>query len=235
MSAPVAILDKGCGVDPALLRAIAEAVSIAAARDLGRASPDGWGAPAVVRLAASAADVQPGEWVLELDPQPDQPDALGDHTRTATGMPLGRAFPLLEDSPDDLGVTISHEIFEMLADPEIDAVTLCDDGTEYATEVADAVESTWYPVPVASGASVRVSNFVTPRWFVGGAGPYDFLGRCTSPFEVLAGGYVSRRLPDGTWTQVTNGRKRGYRARLDALGLGRLARRAATPSRRSGR
>lgn len=57
----------------------------------------------------------------------------------------------------------------------------------------DPVESDSYPIQVRLGQEVRVvrvSNFVTPRWFgLPDTGGFDFMGRLTAPFTMTAGGY----------------------------------------------
>ena len=71
-------------------------------------------------------------WQLIILDDSDQADALGYHELTAAGLPLGKVFAG-SDIADGASwqVTASHELLEMLIDPQINAVTEVDnaDGT----------------------------------------------------------------------------------------------------------
>lgn len=134
----------------------------------------------------------------------DQADALGEHELTPDGLPQGKVFvqTTLRDGENPT-VTASHELLEMLVDPNIDQVVRRGLRAE-AKEVADAVEETGYAIN-----GIQVSNFQTPAWFElhdrslpMGTNKYDFLGLCTHPWQILKGGYMSVLEPSGEWTQV---------------------------------
>lgn len=85
-------------------------------------------------------------------------------------------------------VTLSHEVLEMLADPEGTEVVL-HGGNAIALEVADPVEEQTYTID-----GVIVSDFVYPAFFrEGGKGPFDYLGLAPAPFTPAEHG----RLPSG--------------------------------------
>jgi hypothetical protein len=145
----------------------------------------------------------PGQWGLILLDDSDQADALGYHELTRHGMPIAKVF--VRTSLDDNSsptVTASHELLEMLGDPMIDLTVPGPDGNKWAKENCDAVEATSYKIN-----GVDVSNFQTPAWFSSAKpstqfkNPYDFLGLCNEPFELLHGGYQSIELPRGGWIQ----------------------------------
>lgn len=229
MTAAFVLVDVDCRLDRARLADVAEAATIHATRDFGREPPAGWGAAATVRLGASPADVRPGEVVVALLSHPDVAGALGYHDRTPAGHPVIKVFPLL-DALENLGITVTHEIDETLADPELSRASVGADGVVRACEPGDPVEALSYPITVCSGRAVLVTDFVTPAYFeppddLHGV-PLDFLGRVLHPGEILPGGYQLVYAPGKGWSEVAPGAKRAYRAALDAHGLGRNARRA---------
>lgn len=126
----------------------------------------------------------------------DQAGALGYHATTPDGRPYARVFvaPImvnggtLFEGNNCISATISHEAAESSADPY--ALWWCDmpDGTQDALELCDRVESDVYAID-----GISVSNFLAPRAFSQGPGPYDFMNLLTSPFEIRPGGYAIRR------------------------------------------
>lgn len=153
-------------------------------------------------------------WQLVVLDNSDQQGALGYHDVTAAGLPLGKVFAK-DDLLDgcSLSVTISHELLEMLGDPNIQGIYQMQDASgeivQYAYEDCDAVEddSLGYKIN-----GILLSDFVYPRWFSDPtqAKPgeqYDFMGKVTAPLQLLAGGYIGKQIilngvPQG-WTQVT--------------------------------
>ena len=183
-----------------------------------------WGVSATVRAAVSSGIPKPEDWVLELRRVPTIDGALGVHQVTNTGQPLMLDFPTL-DAQDGVAwtVTASHEILETLADPWLRRGAQDDQGTWWAIEVCDAVENDTYDID-----GVAVSNFCLPAWAeppVSRANArYDYLGLCTAPWEIRAGGYGQKfNAATNEWTQV--GQMRAARRELNAIGLGRVARR----------
>jgi hypothetical protein len=154
-------------------------------------------------------------WQLTFLDDSDQANALGYHDVTPAGLPLGKIFvqSTLADG-GKVSVTASHELLEMLGDPEINLTVLSADNRRlYAYENCDAVEldSLGYDIN-----NVTVSDFVTPAWFGGLQGPYDFKGHLNAPFQLAPGGYISildLSSPLG-WQQIfADSAKRSYAMR----------------------
>lgn len=213
---PIALVDVDCHLDPAMLAAVAEAVSIASQRDF--ADPKwGYRCASSLTVRPSLAAILPGERAALLLRAPDAPGALGYHDASRAI----KVFPLL-DALANLGVTLSHEVFERDADEDCQTCIIGPDGKIRLAEPGDPVEDTrfGYDVTTQSGARVRVSDFVGKDYFAGPEpgqpGHYDFTGHIAHPGEILAGGYQTF-YARGKFTQVTHGRKRPYREALDAL------------------
>lgn len=90
-------------------------------------------------------------------------------------------------------VGFTHELWEQLADPGLVHAAQAPDGVLWAQEIADPVESDadGYNRPGANGKPVRISDFVTEKWF--GAlttGPYDFANHVQTPLQIDKGGYA---------------------------------------------
>jgi hypothetical protein len=143
-----------------------------------------------------------GWWQIVVLDDPDQADALGYHELSALGMPLGKVFAKLDlEIGSSWTVTLSHELLEMLGDPDIDTAKQGPDGKFYALEVSDAVEADELGYQIDG---VLLSDFVTPRWFNDQVGMdrYSFKQRVNKPLELAPGGYIS--VCDGSgWTQLT--------------------------------
>lgn len=180
----------------------AAALQLQVHRDFSLPPPNGWGVSCNVRAASAAAPVRADEWQLLLLGAPDQPGALGDHDRTANGLPLMRVFPLL-DAQDGVSwtSTASHEILETLADPECCRAAQAPDGRFYALEVCDAVEALSYKIH-----GVEVSDFVTPAYFEPPKAwrtcMMDFMHAVSAPFKILPGGYGQVWDATKGWQQV---------------------------------
>jgi hypothetical protein len=92
---------------------------------------------------------------------------------------------------------ISHEVLEILGDPYITWWADGNDGRQYALEVCDPVEGDAYVID-----GVSVSNFVGPRYFSAGPGPYDWMRKLSAPFSMSPGGYLIVRSPGGEPSQI---------------------------------
>jgi hypothetical protein len=164
-----------------------------------------WGLGATLQFVGSKAKAHHDSWWLTVLDDSDQADALGYHDLTSAGLPLGKAFAksdvLAGFQPS---VTISHELLEMLADPEINLSAQVGDKI-YAYEVCDPCEADAAGYKIDG---VLVSDFVTPAWFQPvphPGGPYDRQERLKAPLTLLAGGYMQYLdLTKSTgWQQVT--------------------------------
>jgi hypothetical protein len=170
-----------------------------------------WGTDADVVFVPGGAQPAPGAWWLVILDTSDQASALGYHDLTSEGLPLGKVFA---KSDLDLGsqwtVTASHELLEMLGDPDINLTAFVQpdatSGTLYAYEVCDACEADQFGYDING---TLVSDFVYPAWFESfrqpGGTQFDYGQHIQAPFELLAGGYIGVfDVTAGTgWQQLT--------------------------------
>lgn len=168
--------------------ALVVALGIQVSRDFAPS----WGCDARLRFATKAEKLLSTEWLLGIYDDSDQASALGYHDVQANGTPLGKVFAktTLEDG-GLVSVTTSHELLEMLVDPEINGCSLDEAlGRIWATEVCDAVEADELGYPING---VQVSDFVLPNFFTRNAtgAPLSFGGHVTRPFSLAPGGYLS--------------------------------------------
>lgn len=178
------------------LPALANALQIQVARDFFPA----WGVTAEIFYTPTGAHPTADHWVLALLDDADQAGALGYHDVTPAGLPLGKAFVRTTQADGgQISVTVSHELLEMLGDPQINLAAQ-DGNIFWGYEVADAVESDadGYEITIpagwaGAGAKVLVSDFVYPSWFetFRTVGPFDFGTKLTAALELSPGGYIS--------------------------------------------
>lgn len=170
-----------------------------------------WGIDADLTFVPSGSQPAAGSWWLVILDNSDQAGALGYHDVTSEGLPLGKVF-----AGSDLQygyewtVTASHELLEMLADPEINLTVFVqsavDKGILYAYEVCDACEADQFGYQIGG---TLVSDFVLPSWFESfrapGSAQFDYASQIGQPFELLAGGYIGVfDVTAGTgWHQIT--------------------------------
>ena len=160
-----------------------------------------------------------GETIYVLD-NSDQQGALGYHELTNLDSPVGYAFAktCLDDNTTWQSC-LSHELIEQLIDPFVDAAVIVDAfpltvrgqvrnvPAAVSYEACDPVENDSYDID-----GVPVSNFVLPAWFQsvdtpGVHGPYDYLGKLTSPLSMTSGGYIAYTRNMRQWQQVVADRK----------------------------
>jgi len=178
-----------------------------------------WGIDASLRFVASGSKPAAGEWWLSILDDSDQAGALGYHDLTKEGLPLGKVFAKTDLTfGENWTVTFSHELLEMLADPNIN-LTVFDEsqggGRLYAYEVCDPCEADQFGY---KKNGVVLSDFVYPSWFEGfraaGSTQFDYQKEITKPFQLLKGGYIGiYDVKSGSgWTQLT-AEKVNFRAR----------------------
>jgi hypothetical protein len=148
-------------------------------------------------------------WQLVILNNSDQANALGYHDLTDSGLPLGKVFAGTDaQSGNSWTVTASHELLEMLADPDINLTVLTQDnnggGVLFAYENCDACESDQYAYDING---TKVSDFVFPAWFEAFHRPgtqYDYCKHISQPFQLLPGGYIGIfRINSGSgWEQM---------------------------------
>lgn len=170
-----------------------------------------WGIDADLVFVPKGHKPPPGTWWLSLMDYSDQQGALGYHDVTPEGLPIGKAFIASDiQAGYKWTITVSHELLEMLADPEIDLTVFVQrtntTGTLYAYESCDACEDDSFGYLIGTHF---VSDFVYPAWFEStlkpGSAKMDHMNHITKPLQLLTGGYigtfnVSR---GGGWTQLT--------------------------------
>jgi hypothetical protein len=170
-----------------------------------------WGKAAKLVFVPKGGTPPAGAWQCAVLDDADQAGVLGYHDTTSDGHPLGKIFAKTTMSYGGIWtVTASHEILEMLGDPDIVRCVFIQvsdtNGTLYAYENCDAVEADELGYAVDS---VTLSDFVTPSWFDPGhyatASGYSFKKRVTSPLTLAPGGYIGyyRVGHGGGWQQKT--------------------------------
>src|SRR5205823_873865 len=111
------------------------------------------------------------------------------------GLPMGKVFVLTDRlTRSQWTVTASHELLEMLEDPDINlwAFPHPDQHADrlYSYEVCDACESDDLAYPIDG---TLVSDFLYPAWFesfhLPGSTQFDKQGKILQPFQIHAGGY----------------------------------------------
>ena len=193
-----------------------------------------WGLDADLTFVPKRSRPAKGSWWITILDNSDAAGALGYHDLTSEGLPLGKVFAA-SDRQYGLNwtVTASHELLEMLADPDINLAAYVDrpggDITLYAYEVCDACEADQFGYAING---TLVSDFVFPEWFESfrkpGSVRFDQRKKIRKPFQLLPGGYIGvydTRSGQG-WTQLTAaGGKRNRYALRPAVGTRRERRR----------
>jgi len=130
-------------------------------------------------------------WIVILD-YSDLGGALGYHDLTNAGLPMGKVFAAT-DKANGLTwtVTLSHEILEVLADPNINRTALqitSTGGLLHAYEVGDACEADEFAYSIDGQL---VSDFLYPAWFspISSNAQFDYRNQIRRPFELLPGGF----------------------------------------------
>lgn len=169
-----------------------------------------WGIDCDLGFASSGQNLDDGMWLQLIADTAEQAGYLGYHETTRAGFPIGYTFAKTGRAGGNaVSVTLSHELWEMLANPYIDKMVPGPDGRSWAYENADAVEADEcaIEVPMPSGSSVLVSDFVTPAYFdpaMPAGSVYDYRGLLHSPLPtMLPGGYLAFQEPSGAWGQLT--------------------------------
>ena len=196
-----------------------------------------WGVDADLTFVPKGASPARGSWWLAVLDDTDQANALGYHDLTSEGLPEGKVF-----AGTDLKlklqwtVTASHELLEMLADPDIDLAAVQSDPNTgnptrlYAYEVCDACEDDQLGYTVGK---TLVSDFVFPSWFESfwspGGTQFDQRHKIQQAFQILAGGYIGvLDLPSGSGWYTINAEGRPWEYRMRAP-IGSRRERRRTP------
>jgi len=170
-----------------------------------------WGTDAELTIVPKDTQPPAGSWWLVLLDDSDQANALGYHDLTSEGLPIGKVFAASDlKACTSCTVTASHELLEMLGDPNINLTIFVQSsnaaGVLYAYEVCDACEddSLGYQID-----NVLLSDFVYPAWFESlrtkGSTQFDRMNKIQNPFQLLVNGYIGIfTVNSGSgWTQLT--------------------------------
>lgn len=188
----VALVSITSKVKLATLAPVAAALQKQVSRDFGPI----WNIQATVDAFDKLEDVPVGYWhVLLQDELPNS--AAGLHKRDNNKQPFA-----LVALTTNWSVFMSHEVLEMLVDPQGNltrpgnSLKPQQGRVEYLVEVCDPCQSSQFAYTVNS---VMVSDFYTPEYFdpvKSSAVRYSFSGQIRGPREVLDGGYLSWFDPD---------------------------------------
>jgi len=170
-----------------------------------------WGINAELTFVPKGSTGNSAFWWLAIVDDPDIADALGYHDLTPAGLPMGKVFAALDQRLHlQWTVTASHELLEMLADPDVNLSAFVqtggNTGTFYSYEVCDPCEEDGQGYQIDG---IQVSDFVFPAWFEGFRGPgstqFDQCKHINAPFELLPGGYsLVLDVPSGLgWYQIS--------------------------------
>lgn len=222
----IAIVNRSTIVGDAVIAAMLPSLQTQITRDFAPF----WQADATLHFCGSTEQPDPSHWPLYVLDHSDQSNDLGYHVDT-DGTPSAKVF-----AADDarygiaLSVTISHELLELLADPQA-SKTVEIAGAAQILEVCDPCQS---DSDAYSIGGTKVSNFATPLWFGmddrGAPGRYDFRALLSGPCPTLGpGGYRMFYSAGGGW-QTTMARHVDGSLPYRALRPhGRSARRARKP------
>lgn len=203
----MSVINASSALSDAAVRAAIPALQTQVTRDV---SPV-WGTDASLVFVPAGMPPVAGSWWLVVLDNSDSAGALGYHDLTDEGLPLGKAFA---GADLQLGyqwtVTLSHELVEMLADPDINLTVFMQPksstGKLVMREVCDPCEADTYAYPIEN---ILVADFVFPEWFQGFRPPksaqFDLRKQIDRPLQVLPGGYIGIfDIAAGTgWQQIS--------------------------------
>ncbi|HEY3861510.1 MAG TPA: metallophosphoesterase [Verrucomicrobiae bacterium] len=203
----VAVINQSTSIADGEVQAAIPALQTQVSRDFAPV----WSVDAQLTFVPNGSQPAADAWWLVILDNSDQAGALGYHDLTPNFLPLGKVFA---GSDKQLGyqwtVTASHELLEMLGDPDINlcATQQKSNGALrlYAYEVADACEADQYGYLIDG---VLVSDFVFPSWFESNrpanSAQFDFQKKIGAPFQLLPGGYIGIYDTDSSngWTQIS--------------------------------
>lgn len=173
-----------------------------------------WGSTAHLNFVKKGDKGNPEHWCLIVLDTSDDASAEGWHDLTPNGQPMGKIFAksTIADG-DPWTTTASHETLELLGNPWLNKCVEWDrpNGTVFVSyEVCDSPEDTQfgYKIRIDDGSEITVSDFVYPTWFEDCPHPagtkFDYMGKITTPFQLLEGGYTSIFDPGNNkgWSQI---------------------------------
>jgi hypothetical protein len=164
-----------------------------------------WGTPAKL---VKATKPPRGAWVLMFIDSAEDVDKkhLKDFAyHLFKGQPMARVFVKSTIGNDEpISLVASHELAEMLVNPDCNLWALGRGNRLYSYEICDAVEEEEFKID-----RLAMSDFVYPAYYEAhhkpGSVQFDHLKQITRPFQLLAGGYALVR--KGQKTKPISGSK----------------------------
>lgn len=204
----VSIINASTVVTDEECRALTAALQQQVSRDFAPV----WGIYATLTFVPKDHTPEPGTWWLSILDNTDRGGVLGHHDLTPDGLPIGKSFAGTDKHFGyEWTVTASHELLEMLADPDVNMTVLVHtehgNAKLYAYEVCDPCED---DADAYCIDDIKVCNFVYPTYFQSfhtvGSTKFDHLGKLQGPVPtILPGGYISTFDMNGTfgWHQIS--------------------------------
>ncbi|HEY7580484.1 MAG TPA: hypothetical protein VH855_23080 [Acetobacteraceae bacterium] len=190
----VSVINASDAVSDADCRALTDALQVQVSRDFAPA----WHIDANLTFVPKAQKPAAGTWWLSILDNTDRAGVLGHHDLTPDGLPIGKSFAGTDKHYGfEWTVTASHELLEMLANPDVNLAVLVHpdhgDSKLYAYEVCDPCEDDAHAYSIDG---IKVCNFVYPAYFqtfrLPGSARFDHQGKLTAPVPaLLPGGYIS--------------------------------------------
>lgn len=180
-----------------------------------------WGIDAKLTFVPRKGKPANNTWWLVYMDNSDAAGALGYHDVTPEGLPMGKVFAATDLHYGQLhSVTASHELLEMLGDPDINLTVLVEKQGQnpmlYAYENCDACEADQFGYKING---ITVSDFVYPTWFqtfrLQNSVQFDYQNKIHMPLQLLPGGYIGVYdiTSSAGWTQLTYDRVPKYSER----------------------
>ncbi len=194
----IGLVDTTGRIAPEKMTAAAAALDIQVTRDL----PSYWKVSATVSYLPDHRNIPQGVWPVQI--VKSLPPGEGGFHLTKHNQPYAKV--ILTPGSDEWTIDASHEIVEMLVDPngnrlqpataiKISGNGVTDDPSsgkfEYLVEACDPCEDNSHAYNING---VMVSDFLTPHFYDAQASAdvrYSFTGALTRPRELLKGGYIS--------------------------------------------
>jgi hypothetical protein len=187
----ISVINASTVLSDTQIQPVVEALETQVKRDFLPA----WGIDADLLFVPMGTNPPANTWWLAILDDSDQANALGYHDVTTDGQPIGKVFAATDMKYGmEWSVTASHELLEMLADPNINLTVFVENdmgtGRLFAYEVCDACEADNLGYKIDG---TLVSDFVYPSWFEDFRTPgtqFDHTGKIKTAFDILPGGYI---------------------------------------------
>lgn len=174
---------------------------------------EAWHCSGNLYFAADHHANSPRDWVVTVNDTSDIDGAIGYHTEQNGKIVAYVSVKTAHDAGMAWPVVFTHELAEMLVDPEASAAANTDcqsqfngvaftyvNCTFYAKENADPVQGRSYILTVGQTGR-KVSDFVYRSWFEADSkGPYDAARALGAPLTLYKNSYLSVYKNDA-WTQ----------------------------------